>query len=110
MFVLPRSRAGRTGGIRLNSATRLTVSKVGVVAVPAGMEHGIGEVRQGNVAPDGVTILSWPELEFFSILTGEPAMTLVPNLLVTGVLAILVSAVSLPRTTMFIGGSMLGWC
>jgi hypothetical protein len=87
----------------MNNATRLTVSTFGAVAALAGMEHGIGEVLQGNVAPDGVMILSWPESEFFGILAGEPAMTIIPNLLVTGLLAILVSLAFLALTTMFIG-------
>ncbi len=35
-----------------------------------------------------MVIESWPESEAFRILGGEPALTLVPNLLVTGMLAI----------------------
>lgn len=77
------------------NATRVTVSTFGAVAGLAGIEHGIGEVLQGNVAPEGVMILSWPDSEVFDILSGEPAMTIVPNLLVTGILAILVSLVFL---------------
>ena len=69
------------------SATRVTVSTFGVLAGLAGIEHGIGEVFQGNVAPDWVMIESWPDSEVFDILSGEPAMTLVPNLLLTGILA-----------------------
>lgn len=75
------------------SATRVTVSAFGALAGLAGIEHGIGEILQGNVAPDGGMILSWPDSEVFRILSGEPAMTLVSNLLVTGVLAIIVSLV-----------------
>lgn len=67
-----------------------------------GIEHSIGEALQGNIAPSGLVILSWPRLEFFRILAGEPAMTVVPNLLVTGILAILVSLVFLVWTTVFV--------
>ncbi len=75
----------------MRSATRVTVSTFGVLAGLAGIEHGIGEILQGNVAPDGLVIESWPGSEAFRILGGEPAMTVVPSLLVTGVLAILAS-------------------
>ena len=84
------------------SATRVTVSTFGAVAGLAGIEHGIGEVYQGNVSPDGMMIASWPESELFEVLAGEPAMTLVPNLLVTGILAILVSLIFLGWATLFV--------
>ncbi|MBI3942554.1 MAG: hypothetical protein HY326_06025, partial [Chloroflexi bacterium] len=66
------------------------------------LEHGIGETLQGNIAPDGMMIASWPGSAFFRIVAGEPAMTIVPNLLVTGILAILVSLVFLVWVTMFV--------
>jgi hypothetical protein len=75
----------------MNNATKVTVSTFGVLAGLAGIEHGIGEVLQGNRPPGAIIIESWPDSELFRILAGEPAMTLVPNLLVTGILAILVS-------------------
>lgn len=55
----------------MGNATRVTVSTFGALAGLAGIEHGIGEVLQGNVAPDGVTISSWPDSEVFDILNGE---------------------------------------
>jgi len=95
----------------VRNATRVTASTFGALAGLAGIEHGIGEVLQDNVAPDGVMILSWPDSELFEILTGEPAMTVVPNLLATGILAILVSLVFLVWVTMFVqrknGGLLL---
>jgi hypothetical protein len=56
----------------------------------AGVEHGVGEFLQGSVAPDELFIMSWPDAAAMDILSGEPAMTLIPNLLVTGVLAVAV--------------------
>ncbi len=95
----------------MRNATRVTVSTFGALAGLAGIEHGVGEVLQGNVAPDGVMILSWPDSELFHILAGEPAMTIVPNLLATGILAILVSLIFLAWATMFVqrehGGPVL---
>jgi hypothetical protein len=87
---------------RRRSATRVTVSTFGALAGLAGIEHGIGEAIQGNVAPDGVRIESWPESEVFDLLSGEPAMTIVPNLLATGILAIIVSLVFIVWATMFV--------
>jgi len=76
-----------------------------------GIEHGIGEVLQGNIAPDGIMILSWPGSALFHILAGEPAMTIVPNLLVTGILAIFVSLIFLVWAALFVqrknGGMVL---
>jgi hypothetical protein len=88
----------------VRNATRVTVSTFGVLAGLAGIEHGIGEVLQGNVVPEGVMILSWPESELFEILSGEPAMTLVSSLLVSGILAIVVSLAFLVWATVFVGG------
>lgn len=79
----------------MRSATNATVATFGALAALAGIEHGIGEILQGSRAPDGLVIESWPDTEVFRVLSGEPAMTIVPNLRVTGILAILVSLIFL---------------
>lgn len=86
----------------MRSATRVTVSIIGAIVRLMGIEHGIGEALQGNIAPSGLVISSWPGSEFFRILAGEPAMTVAPNLLVTGILAIFVSLMFLVWTTVFV--------
>ncbi len=86
----------------MKNATRVLVSTLGTIMGVAGIEHGVGEVLQGNVTPSGVMILSWPDAAFFRAVEGEPAMTIVPNLLVTGILAILFSSVFLVWVTIFI--------
>ncbi len=86
----------------MNNATKVFASTFGAIMALAGIEHGIGEVLQGNVAPAGIMIQSWPESEFFRNLGGEPAMTIVPNLLVTGILAILISLILLVWATLFV--------
>ncbi len=86
----------------MRNAMRVTVSAFGAVVGLAGLEHGIGEVLQGNVAPEGMMILSWPGSELFRILAGEPAMTIVPNFLVTGILAIVFSLAFLVWATLFV--------
>ncbi len=75
----------------MKSATKVMVATLGTLAGLAGVEHGIGEALQGNVAPAGLAIVAWPGSEPFQVLSGEPAMTIVPSLLVTGILAILAS-------------------
>lgn len=88
----------------MNRATRITVSTFGAIMGLAGIEHGVGEVLQGNRVPNSLFILSWPDAPFFRGVGGEPAMTVIPNLLITGILAILVSllyivwVVALPHT------------
>ena len=86
----------------MRSATRVLISTFGGFVGLMGMEHGIGEILQGSTAPDGLMILSWPDSKFFEILAGEPAMTVIPNLLVTGILAVLVSLVFFVWATLFV--------
>lgn len=73
------------------NAKRVFVTVMGSWMGLAGIEHGVGELLQGSRAPDGVMILSWPDAPFFRSLSGEPAMTVIPNLFITGVLAIFFS-------------------
>lgn len=73
------------------NATRVTASTFGALAAMAGIEHGIGELWQGNVTPGALIIESWAGSDLFRILAGEPALTIVPNLLVSGILTILFS-------------------
>lgn len=87
----PRNRAYHRADMAVH-ATRITVSTFGALMGAAGIEHGIGEILQGNVRPGGLMILSWPEAAFFRVVSGEPAMTVIPNMLVTGTLALLLSA------------------
>jgi len=93
----------------MKNATRVFASTFGAIMALAGIEHGIGEIFQGNVAPSGIMILSWPESEFFRSLSGEPAMTVIPNLLVTGVLAVLVSLALLLWSVLFVHRKYGGW-
>ncbi len=76
----------------MRSAAQITVGVMGTLMGLAGLEHGIGEILQGNVAPGGVMIRSWPDSAFFRSLNGEPALTILPNLLLTGILAMLFSS------------------
>lgn len=79
----------------MNKATTKLFLTLGILAGIMGIEHGIGEVLEGNRPTGGVFILSWPDSAFFAIMAGEPAMTLIPNYLLTGLLAILFSCLFL---------------
>jgi hypothetical protein len=79
------------GDARATPATRIVVSAFGVLAALAGIEHGVGEVLQGSVSPRGLAIESSPHSEAFEVLSGEPAMTVIPNLLLTGILAVILA-------------------
>jgi hypothetical protein len=83
----PSSR--RAGHEKKTTATRIVVAAFGALAALAGIEHGVGEILQGTVRPSSVVIESWPDTAGFEILSGEPAMTLVPNMALSGVLAII---------------------
>ncbi len=85
----------------MKNATRILVSTFGTLVGLAGLEHGVGEILQGNIVVEGLMILSWPDSKFFRVVGGEPAMTIVQNMMVTGLLAILISLV-------FIGWSVWG--
>ena len=71
------------------NALRATASVFGVYAGLLGMEHGFFETLQGNVASKGIRILAVgpPGLPF--PFGHEPAMTLIPNFLLTGALAMI---------------------
>lgn len=79
-------QGGTTGG-----AGGLVTRVFGLIAAAAAAEHGVGEALQGNRAPAGPFIQSWPGSDFFRIEAGEPALTVVPNLLGSGVLTLLLA-------------------
>lgn len=86
----------------MRSATQVTVSTFGAIMALAGIEHGIGEILQGNLAPSGLIFPSWPGSAFFSSLAGEPALSIIPNLLVTGILTVIFSLMYLVWATRFV--------
>jgi hypothetical protein len=48
----------------MKNATQVTVSTLGFLMGVAGVEHGIGEILQGNIAPSGIVFPSWPDRHF----------------------------------------------
>lgn len=80
-----------TNAGRGDPAGRAVASVFGVLSGLGGLTHGVGEVLQGSVAPQGIIINSWVQGPIATNMGGEPGMTIVPNLLITGILTILVS-------------------
>ena len=79
----------------MRKATRIVAASFGVLAGIAGLEHGYFEILQGNVVPASLAFPSWgppcdPEKIWHAC---EPAMSILPNFLITGVLAMLLSLV-----------------
>ena len=72
------------------SATRVVASTLGAVVGLAGMEHGFFEMLQGNASTSGLVIDAiGPAQKLWSGAT-EPALTIIPNFLVSGIAAITV--------------------
>jgi hypothetical protein len=76
----------------MNKATRIFVSSIGFISGLLGIEHGIGEFLQGNIKPDDLLIHAWPNTPAFNIIGSEPAMTIIPNMRITGAVAIIISS------------------
>ncbi|MDQ4100564.1 MAG: hypothetical protein M3115_00025 [Thermoproteota archaeon] len=80
------ARPGYKGSIPMAVVTIL-----GIFAGTAGASHGPGEILQGDISPSGIFIAAWPGM--ISMLGQQPAMTLIPNLLVSGILTIILGSV-----------------
>lgn len=76
----------------MNSAARAAASILGIYAGLLGMEHGFFETMQGGAAPDGLMINTiCPSCQVDEVRHAcPPALTIIPNFLITVILAILV--------------------
>jgi len=95
----------------LNSKTRIAASVLGIYAGLLGIEHGIFEIRQGNIATNGLMINAMgpgcqPETVWHACF---PALTLLPNYLITGILAIIISLIVLIWAVGFVHRRNGGW-
>lgn len=88
----------------MKSATRIAASTLGVYAGLLGIEHGVFETLQGDVAPSGLMInaIGAPCQADTVWHACFPAITLVPSFLVTGVLAVIFSLIALVWAATFI--------
>lgn len=88
----------------MNRATRIVVTSFGIYGGFLGAAHGFFEIRQGNVAPDGIMINAIGAPCQMNVVWHAclPAMTIIPNFLVTGVLAIIVGLIILIWSAAFV--------
>lgn len=99
----------------MRKATKTIATWFGLAAGLAGLEHGFFEMLQGYTPTAGLMIPSMgapcvPEKAWNGC---EPALTLIPNFLVTGILAVLFGALLIVWSAAFVqrkegGGVMLG--
>jgi hypothetical protein len=80
----------------IKSASRVTASTLGLYAGLLGAVHGLFEIRQGSTVPEGFIIYAiGPPCQPEAVAHAcWPAMTVVPNLMVTGILALILSLVA----------------
>jgi hypothetical protein len=75
----------------MNRATRIIVSTLGVTLGIAGIDHGFFEALQGNAPTPGLFVQAIGPANRMWVYGTEDAFTLVPNFLLTGILAIILS-------------------
>jgi hypothetical protein len=77
----------------MNKATRIVASTFGVLAGIPGIAYGIFETFHGNVATNGIVINAMdPSINLWH--GGEvPALSIIPNYLVSGIMAIIFSLI-----------------
>ena len=95
----------------MRRATKTTAVWLGVLAGIAGFEHGYFAYLQGGNPIPGLVFPSWgppcvPEETWHSC---EPAMSIVPDFLLTGILAMLLSLALLVWAVWFVGRRHGGW-
>jgi hypothetical protein len=85
-------------------ATRIVASLLGAFAGFGGPEHGVFEIMQGNVRPESFMIVSMgPPCDPDQVWNAcEPAMTVVPSFLVTGILSIIVGLITMVWAGFFV--------
>lgn len=91
----------------MNRATRTNVATLGTIFGISGMSHGFFEILQGSVPTDGLFISAIGEAQKMWPHGDEPAFTLIPNFLLTGIAAMIVG---LAKTRSIYAESLrLGW-
>jgi hypothetical protein len=73
------------------NATRVIATTVGVFfGLFSGMNHGLFEILQGNTPTDSLVINAIGETQRFWLEGTEPAFTLIPNFMITGIVSMIV--------------------
>jgi len=74
----------------MNKATRINVATIGSIFGLSGMSHGFFEILQGNTPTGGMFIAAISEAQRMWLHGDEYAFSLIPNFLITGIMAMLV--------------------
>jgi hypothetical protein len=80
----------------------MIVSTVGILCGISGLEHGFFETLQGNITPNGLLISAIGPANRFWPGGTETALTVIPNFLITGLLAMLASLAVIVWSAAFI--------
>jgi hypothetical protein len=88
----------------MRKATKSVATWFGTAAGIAGLEHGYFEIQQGSTRPVSVMIVSMgPPCAAEEVWNAcEPAMTIIPNFLITGILAVIIGLLILIWSWAFI--------
>ena len=90
------------------SAIGMMTSILGVICGIAGFEHGFFEMLQGNVVPASQNINAIGESNRFWQYGTEPAFTVIPNFLITGILAMTISLLVIIWAVWFVQRNKFG--
>jgi hypothetical protein len=91
-------------GSTSNRATRIYASTLGILVGLAGVEHGILEVLQGNVRPSGIMVDAiGPNQKLWELAT-ETVLTIIPSMLISGILSIILGGLVTVWAYKYIGG------
>jgi hypothetical protein len=96
----------------MRKATKTVATWLGILAGIAGLEHGYFEILQGNTQPAGLMFPSWgenicdPEKLWHAC---EPAMSILPNFLATGILTVLLGLAVIAWSVWFVQRKHGGW-
>lgn len=95
----------------MRKATKTVATWLGLLAGGAGLEHGYFEILQGSTRPAGLMFPSWgaeicdPAKLWHAC---EPAMSILPNFLVTGILTVVLGLVVMAWSIWFVQGKSGG--
>jgi len=84
------------------NASSVVSSILGIYSGLLGFEHGIGEILQGNLAVPDIKINAYGSTGLPFPFGHEPAMTLLPTFLVTGIVAALTALLIMVWSAFFI--------
>ncbi len=102
---IPVGRPRRRVEPGLATAARLWGGLAGI----GGLVHGVGELVQGNVATTSLFIASWTTGPIADNLGGEPGLTVVPSLLVSGILTVALASALIVLAVVRVAGGRFGW-